>query len=766
MSRDPFERLLLAARHRRVALTLALALPWVVALAVTAWRAGGGSTVAAAGVAIMAVVAALAMAWLATRRLDRGWLQRHLDARHPQLEDSSALLAAEPSGLPPLVRLQRERVLQRLPLPDASGVRAPWPRAAIAACATAAAVAVATALLWPAAPSTTPAADERDGAPAGTAAADAIQLVERSLTITPPAYTGLPARSDEALDAKVPEGAKLAWTLRFDPAPDAVALEFIDGRRIELQRDGAQWRASDVAKASGLYRIAVDAALPWRDDALRRIDVVRDRPPSIRVTAPAQNLSLRTPGQRRWALAFEAEDDHGISATAEMHLTMTEGSGENIGFRDEVRHISGKGDRRTKRFAYPLDLDGLGLSEGDDLIVHFVVRDNRAGGAQSTRSASHILRWPPPQAREDSGMDGVLQKVLPAYFSSQRQIIIDAEALIAERSRLQEETFATRSDAIGVDQRLLRLRYGQFLGEESEGAPSLPVARHSDADDLPPPPILLPTNDAEDEAEAWRDMVAVQQHDGHEHVDDDNDDSHGPGRPAGDASTHEAHEHSASDAEEPGRSGFGNAGNVLEEFGHVHDIPEAATLLDPRTRTLLRRALGEMWQSELALRQARPQDALPPANRALALVKEIQQADRIHLARTGSDLPPVDFSRRLGGKREGIASRRAPVAPGELDEDVPAALWRALAAPDSEDIDLAVLQSWLAANDDRSSDPLAVMAAVDAVQRDPGCEACRRRLRALLWPLATPPPAAPRLRPESDAAGRAYLDALRGEAGE
>ncbi|MEN1956566.1 hypothetical protein [Luteimonas changyuni] len=767
MSRDAFAQLLRAARRRRFAATLAPALPWVAVAAALAWRLGHGRPALLAASAAAALLLALAGAWWSSRTLDRSWLQRHLDASQPQLEDSSALLADDGASLPPLARLQRDRILQRLPSATVAGVRTPWPLARILASAAAAALLTAAILLWPAA---SPADASPGGSDTRAAAATtpvAIELLEYRLGITPPAYTRLPGREEAVLDAKVPEGTTLAWTLRFNTPPDAVALEFIDGRRIALERDGGRWRADAVAGQPGLYRIVASASLPWRDDALHRIDVIRDLPPSIRVTAPARTLSLRTPGQRRWTLNFEAEDDHGLAASAEMHLTMTEGSGEDIRFRDEVRQLGGRGDRHRRRFSHQLDLDALGLAEGDDLIVYFVVHDNRPGRAQSARSASHILRWPPPQAGEDSGMDGVLQKVLPAYFASQRQIIIDAEALIAARPQLDDEAFGARSDAIAVDQRLLRLRYGQFLGEVSEGAPTLPSAAGIDADDLPPPPILLPTSDAEDEADAWREMVSAAQDQARGH---DSDDDSGPGGKAtGDGEGH-GHGHAsgaAPPAGEPGRTGFGKAGDVLEEFGHVHDIPEAATLLAPKTRALLRRALGEMWQSELALRQARPRDALPAANRALVLVKEIQQADRIHLARTGTGLPPVDFGRRLSGDREGIASRRAPLAPARLEEDVPAALWRGLAAPPADgSIDPGALQAWLAANGERSSDPLAVMAAVDAVQRDPACDDCRARLRALLWPLTRPPAAVPLQRTGPDAAGKAYLDALHGDGGE
>ena len=51
--------------------------------------------------------------------------------------------------------------------------------------------------------------------------------------------------------------------------------------------------------------------------------------------------------------------------------------------------------------------------------------------------------------------------------------------------------------------------------------------------------------------------------------------------------------HGGSDGR-PERSSFGQAENVLAEFGHTHDHAEAATLLDPQTRALLRAALDRL----------------------------------------------------------------------------------------------------------------------------------------------------------------------------
>src|SRR5690606_23050318 len=97
-----------------------------------------------------------------------------------------------------------------------------------------------------------------------------------------------------------------------------------------------------------------------------------------------------------------------------------------------------------------------------------------APNAQPGHSPSLILRLPSEAEQQASDLEGAIKKVLPAYFRSQRQIIIDAEALIAQRRSLDAERFVLRADAIGVDQRILRLRYGQFLGEESEGQPEAP----------------------------------------------------------------------------------------------------------------------------------------------------------------------------------------------------------------------------------------------------------------------------------------------------
>ena len=70
----------------------------------------------------------------------------------------------------------------------------------------------------------------------------------------------------------------------------------------------------------------------------------------------------------------------------------------------------------------------------------------------------------------------------------------------------------------------------------------------------------------------------------------------------------------------------------------------------------------------------------------------------------------------------------------------------------------------LRAHPARAPDPLALQEAIDTLQRKPSCGACRAELRALLWPLLAPPPAAVPRRAAADAQGRRYLDALQHDA--
>ena len=681
------------ARLRSIANAFAIGLPLSLAAAAIGWRTHG--TLSALVLLIAGLVGTAAIAALHTRRFDRRWLVRQLDSTRPDMEDSADLLLAPAPSLNPLQRLQQARLHARLESAAATALRPGWSTHAITAASIVGIAVIAIGLLWPGPEGTAPLL------PTAATRGSPPKLVAQRLLITPPAYTGLPIRQSDRLDARAPVGSRLAWTLRFAAQPAAADLVLLGGQRVPLTRAGDGWTATLRLDRSTLYRVG----FAGMTGPLHRIDVIPDTPPVIRVVEPERTLTPMTRGQQRWSLAFDVTDDHGVAPAASLRLIVTSGEGENIGFRETSMALTGSGAARRKAFRASLDIAALGLTPGNDIVAQLIVADNRPSSPQRVRSPSLILRWPPDLGKEAGGMDGMVKTVLPAYFRSQRQVIIDAEALEARRRRLPAATFAQKSDEIGVDQRALRLRYGALLGDETSDAP------------------VLPTSDTPEKPKDAADGHAAG--DGHDH---------GP----------------------PKQKVFGNPMDVLADYGHAHG--EAAGLLDAASAALLRQAVDAMWQSELNLRQGTPDKALPHAYLALRLIKKVQQATRIYLARTGPELPPIDLTRRMTGERKGLGTPSLALLPrtaGEGDA-VPAAAWRTLAG--SGEVRLDALQRWLMANTDKIADSLAFAAAIDAVARDPACTRCRDALRRQLWAVIAPPPAQVPRRPAGDAIGRRYLD--------
>ncbi len=308
--------------------------------------------------------------------------------------------------------------------------------------------------------------------------------------------------------------------------------------------------------------------------------------------------------------------------------------------------------------------------------------------------------------------------MLPAYLSSERQIIIDAKQLLKDRPGLTTQRFLARSDSLGADQQGQRLRYSQFLGGEKEKAEN-----------------ALPLSD-DDDAPAAKPATAAK-----------------PPPPTAASGT-------VSGGATPG---FGVEVDVLHDYGHAHDDTESSAV-DPSSRGKLKLAVDQMFQAETRLREGDPAGALPFAEKALVFIKEAQQAERIYVPHASSHTPPIDESRRLTGKRDGLEHGALELAPADAPDPVPAAAWRALGEAGAADPApmLASLEAWLRTDAAHGVDPLAFAAAIDAVRRDPGCAACRASLRGLVWTALKPPPPHAARRPEADAAGRRYLEALRG----
>src|SRR5690606_30888687 len=154
-----------------------------------------------------------------------------------------------------------------------------------------------------------------------------------------------------------------------------------------------------------------------------------------------------------------------------------------------------------------------------------------------------------------------------------------------------------------------RLKYGQFMGDESEG-PGTEIREMPEYDDEDPEdPLAEFTHDHDGNNE--HNLVA---HHDHDEVGEDKD-------------------------KDP-----------LSDFLHDHGDPESATLFTENIRSKIRQALDIMWAAELHLRLYETEKSLPCQYRHLALTEEIKNSARIYVHRIGYEPPPIMDDVRLTGK--------------------------------------------------------------------------------------------------------------------
>jgi hypothetical protein len=419
--------------------------------------------------AILATVAVTlaALAWvLRERAVELGDIARHLDRSLAELEDSAELILAEPARLRPLERLQQARIAERIETAPAFRLpRAPLVRSAAAAAAIAAAALLAFLL-------------PKSDATAGLARADRPErsappeLLGATISIRPPAYTGLPVRRG-AWDVDVESGALVDWRLRVAGA-ERVALVRLPTDTVRFVKASDGWTATLEATTPSVYQIVAENGIGRTSGPLHRLGVRPDRPPGLTFTEPIGRTTLAQGSPRRIGVAADVSDDYGI-AVSFLLVTVASGAGEQVKFRERrLAFDAPAGDSgRSRRLRRTLDLAALGMAPGDEAYLTAVARDDRRPNAQEGRSETVIVAIADTSAAALADFAGLPPLARPAYLRSQRQIILDTERLLADRARISRDEFQRRSAAIGDDQRLLRLRYADLLGGETVDAPAL-----------------------------------------------------------------------------------------------------------------------------------------------------------------------------------------------------------------------------------------------------------------------------------------------------
>jgi len=615
-----------AWRYAAAVLLPTLAAAVLLGVLAQAWPAGRPWLVAA-GVGVVLIAA-----WQLwpLRHLGPAAVARRLDRQFAELEDSTGLLLA-PAEPNLLGQLQQAHVAQQLSQLMASGAGLlPFSfKKSLLITGLLLASAGLLTLVHPAQQAAAPASVAVHFTPDPTqkpTAAGPARITNVRLLVTPPAYTRRAAFVPAQASFQCPQGSRVRWVVEVNRAVQPAPVLEIGGQRRPLQPVAGQPRAYFMEQAlssPALYRLRYAGKVS--DDYA--IDVRPDQVPVVRIQTPKPYTLIAAIGTKpEVPVRATLRDDYGLSH-AELIITVAQGQGEAVKFKEVRRDLSAAlgGQPTQGTLSNLLSLPKLGMTYGDELYFYIQARDNHG---QSARSDTYLVQWQDTAAATSALDMGMGVNTAPAYFRSERQIIIDTEKLITERKKLTPAEFTNRANALGFDQQSLRLRYGKFLGEESEkgmgvtaGPSHSPIAEDDDAPTAEPAPHA---------------PIAEDDHDDHDH-----DHSHAAAPPR------------------PGTLGSQTAETdaLMDPYIHKHDDAETADFLEPAVKAKLHAVLDEMWAAELRLRTGQPEAARPYEYRALRLLKEVQQQTRAYVKKAGVTPQPFpEATLRLTGELKGAAA--------------------------------------------------------------------------------------------------------------
>ncbi len=623
-------------------------------------------------------------------------VSQHLDRRFEELQDSTHLVFANEKGLSRVARLQQLRVAVTINELEARGALSHGATNMVPMTAALGACAVLLNLGW-----WLPRSVSVDvGRPTGSTepVVISVQVDER-----PAEYTGLPSISHASLSFDAKAFSMIRWTFQVEGDAGSVSIQSQEDQRVVLYAaaDGF-WQSEWVPATAANYQVLVDGVPQELESSIEhRIIVVPDRPPALRIVAPVDRIRTLTESEPRVLDAtLSLSDDYGVK-TLNVVATTAEGDGEQVTFERKQQDLSGLIGNDGKVTA-SLDLESLGAAPGREVYLAFEAEDGRPESPNKTVSTSLIVRWDVESGSPDIVLDNQIVVVEPEYFRSQRQIIIDSEALLEAEDSITAEMFSNRAQSLAFDERALRFRYGEFMGEEASGEPV-----------------------------AGARQLGTQ------------------GHYVGDGHNHDEREFALE-----ARREFGNVMAAISPYAHFHDQEEQATIFDPETRTLLGQALSAMWRAEGFLLQHDPKSSLPHQYRALALIKRVQDRSRVVVNKVGVSITPIDFSRTLTGELDEIPALRDLDA-GQSAVDASAvpseAVVALIASSDFRPEDADEVRNWARARSTEASaagdvdterDFRELLAALATWQKVAECSDCRQTVQTV-WQRQGPVPTAP-----------------------
>jgi hypothetical protein len=291
------------------------------------------------------------------------------------------------------------------------------------------------------------------------------QIRDFFVQIEPPSYTHIQATKQNQFDIKAPEGANVHWQIFTNKALKNCSLIFNDSSVLQLHQDNREatnWSISKPMHASSFYQLKMDDAV----SDLHKIEIIKDEPPVINIQSPKPYTTIDYGEPLKALLHVFLKDDYGIK-NASIVATVASGNGEAVHFKQQQLFFDNSFASNNPNYdlTKTINLSSFDMKPGDELYFYVKTQDTHE---QETKSDMLIISL--PDTAQLMSLEGLATglDIKPEYFRSERQIIIETEQLLKEKDTISVQSFHDRSNNLGIDQKLLRLRYGKFLGEENE----------------------------------------------------------------------------------------------------------------------------------------------------------------------------------------------------------------------------------------------------------------------------------------------------------
>ncbi|MCA0376863.1 MAG: DUF4175 domain-containing protein [Gemmatimonadetes bacterium] len=292
------------------------------------------------------------------------------------------------------------------------------------------------------------------------------------LDVTPPAYSGQPARDlGDAGSARVLAGSAVRLSGRGDvPAVARVSGDSLSEATPTARALDGAWAVSQVVARSQAWRITRGGR-----SRLLVVEVVSDSIPQVTLTLPARDTVLRV-ATGRVPLSATLHDDVGL-ADAHVEVLVTSGEGER--FTVTRRRMAPMtwgataGATRDATLRGTLDLAALGLAPGDVVHVRAIARDRHpAASRESGSSETRSIRIARPSEYDSVAVEPAPPPAMDSSLLSQRMLLLLTERLDRRQAQLARSVVVSESQRIARDQSRLRQAVGDLVFQRLSGESS------------------------------------------------------------------------------------------------------------------------------------------------------------------------------------------------------------------------------------------------------------------------------------------------------